>query len=109
MTSPLLTLLTYQTILTITSLPVLTQNFKKHKASGPISVPTDILHYLKHDFARPLSWITKISFSTGIHPDRLKVAKLIPIYKKGSKFKTSNYRPICLLSSINVQSSIQIS
>ena len=37
----------------------------------------------------------------GINPDRLKVAKLIPIYKKVFKLKTCNYRPICLLSSIN--------
>ena len=44
------------------------RKFKKHKASDPISVPTDILHYLNYDFARPLSWITNISFSTGIHP-----------------------------------------
>ena len=74
---------------------------KKHKASGPTSIPTDILQYLSHDFARPLSWIANISFSTGIHPDRLKIAKVIPIYKKASKLKTCNYRPISLLSNIN--------
>ena len=62
---------------------------KKHKASGPTSIPTDILQYLSHDFARPLSWIANISFSTGIHPDRLKIAKVIPIYKKASKLKTN--------------------
>ena len=45
--------------------------------------------------------IANISFSTGIHPDRLKIAKVIPIYKKGSKLMTSNYRPISLLSNIN--------
>ena len=105
MTTPLLTLLIYETILTITSLLLLIDDckytgdgnfskyphvslpnslsfysvdgdeisaimrkFKKHKASDPTSVPTDILHYLNHDFARPLSWITNMSFSTGIHP-----------------------------------------
>ena len=75
--------------------------FKTNKATGPTSVPTDILHFICHDFVMPLSWIANISFSTGIHPDRLKIAKVIPIYKKGSKLKTSNYRPISLLSNIN--------
>ena len=48
-----------------------------------------------------LSWLINISFSTGIHPDKLKIAKVIPIYKTGSELLTSNYRPISLLSNIN--------
>ena len=38
---------------------------------------------------------------TGIHPDLLKLAKVIPIFKKDSKLSTANYRPISLLSNIN--------
>ena len=37
----------------------------------------------------------------GSHPDKLKMANVIPIYKKGSKLQASNYRPISLLSNIN--------
>ena len=48
-----------------------------------------------------LSWLINISFSTGIHPDKLKIAKVISIYKKGSQLMSSNYRPISLLSNIN--------
>ena len=75
--------------------------FKTNKATGPTSVPTDILHYLKYDIARPLCWIINISLSSGIHPDKLKIAKVIPIYKKGSKLQACNYRPISLLSNLN--------
>ena len=45
--------------------------------------------------------IFNISLSTGQHPELLKVAKTIPVFKKGSRLLVSNYRPICLLSNIN--------
>ena len=39
--------------------------------------------------------------SSGVYPDKLKIAKVIPIHKKGSKTDVSNYRPISILSCIN--------
>ena len=53
------------------------------------------------EVSEPLSWIANICFSTGTHPEKLKIAKILPIYKKGSKLLTCNYRPISLLSNIN--------
>ena len=37
----------------------------------------------------------------GAYPDSLKVAEVIPISKKGEQDKTTNYRPITLLSQFN--------
>ena len=51
--------------------------------------------------AKPSSKIANLSFLTGVHPEKLKVAKVVPIYKGGSKMQTSNYRPISLLSNLN--------
>ena len=45
----------------------------------------------------PLTRILNLSISTGIVPDKLKIAKVIPIYKKDDAEKFSNYRPVSLL------------
>ena len=44
-----------------------------------------------------LSHLINESFITGIFPNRLKVALIIPIYKSGSKLEVTNYRPISIL------------
>ena len=36
-----------------------------------------------------------------MQPDNLKIAEVVPIFKKGSRLKASNYRPISLLSNLN--------
>jgi len=56
---------------------------------------------MSDELASPLALIANICFTSGIHPDKLKIAKVIPIFKKGSKLIPSNYRPISLLSNIN--------
>ena len=71
---------------------------KTNKGTGPNSIPTRILHLIKLEIAKPLTNIINLSFSTGIHPDKLKVAQVMPVFKKGSRLETCNYRPISLLS-----------
>ena len=38
-----------------------------------------------------------MSLSTGLVPDKLKIAKVIPVFKSGDKDNVSNYRPISVL------------
>ncbi len=48
-----------------------------------------------------LAHITNLSFVSGNYPDQLKIAKVIPLYKKCESYFTKNYRPISLLSILN--------
>ena len=50
------------------------------------------------NIASSLGSLINDSFSTGIFPDKLKVAKVIALHKKGATDNPSNYRPISLLS-----------
>jgi len=72
------------------------------KATGPYSIPTEILKLVKFNICFPLKEIINMSFATGVYPDLLKIAKVIPIFKnKGDQLLVTNYRPISLLSNIN--------
>ena len=46
---------------------------------------------------QPLCHILNLSLSSGIVPSKLKISKVIPIYKKDNLHNVSNYRPISLL------------
>ena len=73
----------------------------KNKASGPYSIPTIILQSIKNIISKPLCDLINLSFTSGAHPDLLKIAKVTPVFKKGSRLTISNYRPISLLSNLN--------
>lgn len=48
-------------------------------------------------FVIPLTNLVNECFSSGIFPDSLKIASVIPIFKKGDRENIKNYRPISLL------------
>ena len=73
-----------------------------NKSSGINSISPIILKKLKPKISIPLSSLFNLSFETGIFPEILKYAKIIPVYKlKGSILDVQNYRPISLLSNID--------
>ena len=79
----------------------LIKTFDTGKATGPCSIPPKILHIICENIANPISKIANLSFLTGVHPECLKIAKVVLIFKSGSKMLTSNYQPISLLSNLN--------
>ena len=71
---------------------------KSGKSLGPNSIPMKILKSLSPLISSPLSQIINESFQSGIFPDKMKLAKVTPFFKKGCVLTASNYRPISLLS-----------
>ena len=45
--------------------------------------------------------LVNLSITSKIVPTCTKVAKIIPLYKKGSKVEVGNYRPVSILTSIS--------
>ena len=64
------------------------------KSSGPSDIPLNILRLAAHIIVPQLVKVFNCSFEKGIFPDLMKLAKVIPIFKTGSKLSVTNYRPI---------------
>ena len=70
-----------------------------NKSTGPNSIPVYILKILKSFLSNWLSKIINLTFEVSIFLDIFKIAKIVPIHKKGSKLDHVNYRTISLLFS----------
>jgi retron-type reverse transcriptase len=51
--------------------------------------------------AEPLSAIFNLCLIDGVYPDKLKIAKVCPIFKDGNKNEFTNYRPISIIPSFS--------
>ena len=65
--------------------------------SGIDEISTKLLRDTVEKVIEPLTYIINKSLDTGIIPDDLKIAKVIPIYKSSDPSLLKNYRPISLL------------
>jgi hypothetical protein len=60
-----------------------------------------MIKFIGDEIANPLSHIFNISLNSGVFPAKLKLCRVIPIFKSGDILNCDNYRPISLLSSIS--------
>lgn len=74
------------------------QSLKRNKAAGYDDIDGNIVidsfEYIKN----PLFKVFHKSFQEGVFPEKLKIAKVTPIFKSGLNSIPGNYRPISVLS-----------
>ncbi|KAL0849835.1 hypothetical protein ABMA28_011774 [Loxostege sticticalis] len=66
-------------------------------STGADEISTKSIKCIKNTITTPLANCINKCFDLGIFPDSLKLAKVSPIYKSGSKTDPGNYRPISVL------------
>ena len=76
-------------------------SLRNGKSPGIDEITPRILKSISHVIVPILCHIFNLVLTSGIYPDALKVAKVIPVFKKGDRNHPENYRPISLLSCIN--------
>jgi len=74
---------------------------KPKSSSGFDGLSNKLLKCIKYELVDCITIIINQSFTTNIFPDQLKLAKVIPLYKKNEDYLFDNYRPISLLPSIS--------
>jgi hypothetical protein len=70
----------------------------KIKSPGIDDISCKVVIDVFEEIRNPIYQIFNSSVTTGIVPDKLKISKIIPIYKSGETDSLNNYRPISILS-----------
>ena len=69
----------------------------KESAAGWDELKPTVVKSIRKFIISPLAHICNLSFATGIFPDELKIANVVPIFKSGDEMVFSNYRPVSAL------------
>ena len=76
-------------------------NLNSKYSFGKDGMSNNLLKLIKNEICESVTIIINQSLTTGIFPNKLKIAKVIPLFKKGDIYTFDNYRPISLLPSIS--------
>ena len=75
-------------------------NMKQNKSPGVDGISPKILKETVEQISTPLAHVFNMSLKEGIVPFEWREANIIPLFKKGSRNKSVNYRPVSLTSVI---------
>ena len=73
---------------------------KDNKSPGVDGIPPKLLMETVEQISIPLARVFNLSLKEGVVPFEWREANIIPLFKKGSRNKSENYRPVSLTSVI---------
>ena len=76
------------------------RDIKDNNSPGVGGIPPKLLLEIVEQISIPLATVFNLSLEEGIVPLEWKEANIIPLFKKGSRNKSDNYRPVSLTSVI---------
>ena len=74
------------------------KKMKNNKSPGVDGIPPKLLKEIVEQISTPLAKLFNLSLEEGIVPSEWKEANVTPLFKKGSRNKPENYRPVSLTS-----------
>ncbi len=77
------------------------KNLNSSKATGLDNIPARFLRDAAEVITPCITHIINMSIEQGYCPNDFKFARVIPLYKKGSKLEHGNYRPVSILCSLS--------
>ena len=77
------------------------KSIQNKSSSGYDGMSNKLLKEIYDSIHAPLLHVINLSITKGVFPDEWKIAKIVPIYKKGSKNEGTNYRPVSLLPTLS--------
>lgn len=72
-------------------------NKGENKSMDCLDINMRLIKTIIDNILKPLTHICNVSLQTGTFPDKMKIAKVFPLFKNWSKYIFTNYRPVSLL------------
>ena len=73
------------------------KGFKSNTSSGYDDIDIKVVKKTIDNICYPLSVVLNTCLNSGVFPDKLKIARVILVFKRGSQEVLSNYHPISVL------------
>jgi len=76
-------------------------NFKPKTSRGIDGISMKLLKCVSDIIVKPITFLVNQAITSGTFPNKLKIAKVMPVYKKDDNTLPTNYRPISILPTVS--------